>query len=154
MTSSVPLQFSKDLPLVPTRVVPIPKRELRVINSNPHNKKEKGLISVPTSQGKIMWVHPDLIESQQWTTVTNRKSKGKRNALSCNVVCASSREAETDVASLTDSEEEENVLVGEQSAPPMVETRSDQQYLKKYDEAATSSSPRPKKQPSNLWSNP
>ena len=32
---------------------------------------------VPTPQGEIMWVHPDLMEGQQWTTVTNRKSKGK-----------------------------------------------------------------------------
>ena len=61
-----------------------------------------------------MWVHPDLIESQQWTIVTNRKSKGKGRAPSCNVVCVSSREAETNVAFLTDLEEEEIVLTAEQ----------------------------------------
>jgi len=52
-----------------------------------------------------MWVHSDLIEGKKWTTVTNRKSKGKGKITPCDVVCASSRESETDVASLTDSEE-------------------------------------------------
>ena len=64
VTSSVSLQFDRDLPLAPTGVVPIPKEKLRVINTDPHNKKEKGLIPVPTPQEEIIWVHPDLIESQ------------------------------------------------------------------------------------------
>ena len=45
--------------------------------------------------------------------MTNRKSKGKAKATSCNVICASSRKAETDVPSLTDSEEETIVLATE-----------------------------------------
>jgi len=81
-----------------------------------------------------MWVHSDLVEGQQWTTVTNRKSKGKAKALPCNVVCASSQEAKTDVLSLTDSEEETIVLAAELNAPLVAETRSGQSYLKKYDE--------------------
>ena len=32
-----PIQFERDLSLVPTGVDPIPKGELRVINTNPHN---------------------------------------------------------------------------------------------------------------------
>ena len=69
------------------------------------------------------------------TTVTNRKSKSKAKASPCNVVCASSREAETDVPSLTDSEET-IVLATELNAPLVAETRSSQSYLKKYDELA------------------
>jgi len=76
-----------------------------MINTDLHHQQEKGLVPIPTPQGGIMWVHPDLVESQQWTTVTNRKSKGKTKAAPCNVVGVSSREAETDVPSLTDSEE-------------------------------------------------
>ena len=57
-----------------------------------------------------MWVHSDLVEGEQWTTVTNRKSKGKVKASPCNVVCASSQEAKTDIPYLTDSEEETSVL--------------------------------------------
>ena len=49
-------------------------------------------------------------------------------------VCASSREAETDVPSLTDSEEEIIVLAAELNAPFVTETRTCQSYLKKYDE--------------------
>ena len=65
MTTISPIQFGQDLPLVPTGVVLIPKGELRVINTDPHNQKEKGLILVPTPRGETMWVHPDIVESQQ-----------------------------------------------------------------------------------------
>ena len=82
-----------------------------------------------------MWVHADLVDGQQWTTVTNRRSRGKAKASSCNVVCASSREAETDVPSLTDSEEETIVLAAEPNQL-VAETRLGQSYLKKYDEMA------------------
>ena len=75
MTTIAPLHFGRHLPLAPIGVVPIPKEELRVINTNPCNKKEKGLVSVSTPQREIMWVHPNLIETQQWMTITNRKAK-------------------------------------------------------------------------------
>jgi len=45
-----------------------------VINTDPHHKEEKGLVPIPTPQGEVMSVHPDLVQSQQWTTVTNKKS--------------------------------------------------------------------------------
>ena len=41
-----------------------PEGELRVINTDPHNQRGKGLIPVPTPQEETMWVHPDIIESQ------------------------------------------------------------------------------------------
>ena len=82
------------------------------------------------------------------TPVTNRKSKGKAKASSCNVVCASSREVETDVPSLTDSEEETIVLVAELNKPLMAETRSGQSYLKKYDDMVASS-PKPTAESTN-----
>jgi len=74
------------------------------------------------------------VEGQQWTTIINNKSKGKARASSCNVVCASSREAETDVPSLTNSEEETIVLAAELNEPLVAKTRSGQSYLKKYNE--------------------
>ena len=51
-----------------------------------------------------MWVHPDIVESQQWTTVTSRKSRGKAKASCSNVVSISTRETKEDVAFLTSSE--------------------------------------------------
>ena len=58
-----------------------------------------------------MWVHPDLVEGRQWTTIINRKFKAIAKVSPCNVVYASSQEAETDVTLLTDSEEETIILV-------------------------------------------
>jgi len=63
-----------------------------------------------------------------------QKVKGKARASPCNMVCASSREAETDVPLLTDSEEETIVLAAELNAPRLAETCSGQSYLMKYDE--------------------
>ena len=71
------LQFGVQPPTL-ARVVPIPKGELRVLNTDPHHQREKSLVSIPTPQKEIMLVHPELMEGQPWTTVTNKKSKGKR----------------------------------------------------------------------------
>ena len=75
-----------------------------------------------------------------------QESKCKGKTLSYNVVCSSSRETKIDIASLTDSKEEEIVLAAAQSVPPVVGALSDQQYLKKYDEEVQSSS-KPTKEP-------
>jgi len=69
---------------------------------------------------------------------TRRRAKGKAKASSCNVVCTSSREVETDVPSLTDSEEKIIVLAAEPNKPLVAETRSGHSYLKKYDEMVAS----------------
>ena len=130
MTATSPIQFGRNLPLAPTGVVPIPKGELRVINTDPHNLREIGLIPVPTPQGETMWIHLDIIESQQWTTVTSRKSKGKAKASSSNVMSISTRETEEDIASLTSSRDEESALVTDTGAPLTSKTRSGKQYLK------------------------
>jgi len=93
-----------------------------------------------------MWVHPDLMEGQQWTTITNKKSKGKARASPCNVECAFSQEAETDVLSLIDSEEETIVLATELNAPLVAKTCLGQSYLKKYNELVANL-PRPTAEP-------
>jgi len=48
------LQFGRNLLLVPVRVLPIPKGELKVINIDPYHKEEKGLVPVSTPHGEIM----------------------------------------------------------------------------------------------------
>ena len=70
-----------------------------------------------------MWVFPHLVEDQQWTTVTNRKSRGKAKVSPCNMVYASSQQVEIDVLSLTDSEEETIILAVEPNAPLVVGSR-------------------------------
>ena len=77
-----------------------------------------------------MWVHPDIVESQQWTTVTNRKFKGKAKASSSNMVSISTRETEKDVASLTSLGDEESTFAVDTYTPSTSKTRSSKQYLK------------------------
>ena len=43
MTATSPIQFGQNLPLAPTGVVPIPKGELRVINTDPLTRRRKVL---------------------------------------------------------------------------------------------------------------
>jgi len=43
MTATSPIQFGRDLPPALTRVVLIPKGELRVINTDPHTRRRKVL---------------------------------------------------------------------------------------------------------------
>jgi len=69
-----------------------------------------------------MWVHPDIIKSQQWTTVTSKKSKGKAKASSSNVVSIFTREMEEDVVSLTSLGDEESALIADMGAPPASST--------------------------------
>ena len=68
-----------------------------------------------------MWVHPDIVKSQQWTTVTNMKSKGKNRASSSNIVSIFTRETEEDVVSLTSSEEE-SAFAADTGAHPISKT--------------------------------
>ena len=92
-----------------------------------------------------MWVHPDIVESQQWTTVMSKKSRGKAMTSSSNVVSISTREIEEDVASLTSSGDEESTLVADTGIPPASKTRSGKHYLKQYGEPVANS-PQPAKE--------
>lgn len=60
-----------------------------------------------------MWVHPDLVEDQQWTNVTKKKSKGMGKILSCNMITLP-KEDDTHVPVLTDSDGGMNDLMTEQ----------------------------------------
>src|SRR3954465_11257669 len=81
-----------------------------------------------------MWIHPDLLdEVSPWTTVSRKKSKGKTKQ--ANVIIASTIEPDLDVNSLTDSEEEGEVLAAGVAGPLASATRSDQPYLRNYDDA-------------------
>src|SRR5256886_5045507 len=78
-------------------------------------------------------MHPDLLdEVSPWTTVSRKKSRGKTKQ--ANVIIASTIEPDSDVNSLTDSEEEEEVLVASVAGPLAATTRSGQPYLRNYDD--------------------
>lgn len=43
-----------------------------------HNMRQKGLSPVATKKGKIMWVHPNLLNDEQWFSLSKqKKDKGK-----------------------------------------------------------------------------
>src|SRR4051812_898410 len=131
MTSCI--QFGQSPP-TPTAVYPIPAAEMRVINSDPYRQQEKGLIRTTLPRGGTMWIHPDLLdEVTPWTKVFRKKSRGKTKQ--ANVIIASTIEPDSDVNSLTDSEEEEEVLAASVAGPLAAATRSGQPYLRNYDDA-------------------
>src|SRR3954463_12385625 len=81
-----------------------------------------------------MWIHTDLLdEVTPWTPVARKKSRGKTKQT--NVIIASSIEPDSDVNSLTDSEEEKEVLAASVVGPLAAATRSGQPYLRNYNEA-------------------
>ena len=87
-----------------------------------------------------MWVHPDLVKDQQWTVGTSKKAKGKAKASSCNMISILTSEEETNIVSLTDSEEEEEFAFNAEPGIPPAGTRSGRQFSKIYDEAVAGSS--------------
>ena len=108
--------------------------EMRVINSDPHRQQEKGLVRTTLPEGGAMWIHPDLLdEVTPWTPVALKKSRSKTKQ--ANVIIASTIEPNSDVNSLTDSEEEEEVLAASVAKPLAAATRSSQPYLRNYDDA-------------------
>src|SRR5256886_9598243 len=131
MTSCI--QFGQSPP-TPTAVYPIPVVEMRVINSDPHRQQEKGLVRTTIPGGGTMWIHPDLLDEViPWTTVSREKSRGKTKQ--ANVIIVSTIEPDSNVNSLTDSEEEEEVLAASVVGPLAAATRSGQPYLRNYDDA-------------------
>src|SRR3954464_11204659 len=70
MTSCI--QFGQS-PLTPIAVYPISAVEMRIINSDPHRKQEKGLVCAAIHWGGTIWIHPDLLdEVSLWITVSRK----------------------------------------------------------------------------------
>lgn len=41
-------------------------------------QQTQGLVLIPKANGDTMWVHPDLVEGDQWIMVTSKKKKRRR----------------------------------------------------------------------------
>ena len=112
----ISLKFG-DMPEVKVQdgLASIPKGEMKVVSIT-GSQKDKGLVPMTIQSGEIIWVHPDILDDQQWTKV-NKKGKGK----SCNVIFVSKEDDVTLIATLTDSGEEEQVVLSTQSVatPPL-----------------------------------
>ena len=99
---------------------------MKVNDPTSEEKRSKGLIPVTFKSGEIMRVHPDVINDEQWES-TRPKRKGK----SCNMISfALNEDANVPTNFLTDSDEEQIVLVVQPTEAPPVGTRSGKTYLK------------------------
>ena len=78
----VTLEFGKTPKvIVPDGTFPIPAARLEVKYHSVKTQENKGLIPLTLETEKIMWIHPDLAQDEQWDSKKS-KSKGK----SCNVI--------------------------------------------------------------------
>jgi len=86
--------------MVQDGLVPVPEARLDVINSMAEKKKAKGLISMTIEYEEIMWVHPDIVQDEQWET-----SKPKLKGKSCNIVSLAIDDNSMTIASHSESRE-------------------------------------------------
>ena len=78
----VTLEFGKTPKvIVPDGSFPIPKARLEVRDPSVKTQEIKGLVPLTFETEEIMWIHPDLVQDEQWASKKS-KSKGK----SCNVI--------------------------------------------------------------------
>lgn len=61
-----------------------------------------------------MWVHPDFVKDEKWTTVIS-KQKQKIKSLNCYVTSLIGDDNDTSTSLLTDSEEQQIVLMVNQA---------------------------------------
>jgi len=137
MTAISPIQFGQNLPLTPTGVVPISKGELRVINTNPHSQREKGLIPIPILKERQFGSILTLSKASSGQLLQAGSSEARPS--SSNVVSISTRETEKDITSLTSSGNEESALVADTGISPASKTQYGKQYLMHYDERVANS---------------
>ena len=86
---------------IQSRVAPIPKVRMEVINRLAKEQEAKGLVPLTTKSGEIIWVHPNIIKNEQWES-SQLKLKGKF----CNVISLAVDDDIVTTASLSSSEEE------------------------------------------------
>nr|ABD63154.1 hypothetical protein 20.t00006 [Asparagus officinalis] len=132
-TNMIAVQFGDFPPVVTANgVIPIRKGEMHLKNVDPHSQKDRGLVPLTTQKGEIMWVHPDLLRDQQWTSTSSKKKGGK--AKSSNMISPSITENDDHLKPLTDSEEERIALAAYPGDNPG--TRSGKTYLRDYGQNA------------------
>ena len=91
-------------------LVPVPKARLDVINPMAEKQKAKGLISMTIRSEEIIWVHPDIVQDEQWET-----SKPKLKDKLSNVVSLTTDDDSMIVASLSDLKGEKLALATQPS---------------------------------------
>src|SRR3954468_11592310 len=141
--------FGSNEPVALVQVNPIPQIEMTIVNTDPHQQKEKGLVPVNLTNGEVCWVHPDLVEDDQpWAPVVGRRTRvpkatahggrpgNKRATHTSNALSAFIMEKDEDCdAMLTDSEEG---LPAPATNPVVAATRSGRNFGYQYPEETVS----------------
>jgi len=105
--------------MVPDGTFPILAPSLEVKHPSARTQENKGLVPLISETGKIMWIHPDLVQDEQWDS---KKSilKGK----SYNVISILPDDGNSTSASLSDSEGEKHACTAHADIPQPAGTRS------------------------------
>jgi len=128
----VTLEFDKTPKvIVPDGTYPVPAPRLEVTHPAVKTQDNKGLVPLTLETGEIMWIHPDLVQDEQWDSKKS-KSKGK----SCNVISILPDDDNFTSTSLSDAGGEKHVCVTQTDVPQPTGTRSEKSYLKQYEKAA------------------
>ena len=78
----VTLEFGKTPKVtVPDGTYPVPVPRLEVKHPAAKTQDNRGLVPLTLETEEIIWIHPDLVQDEQWDSKKS-KSKGK----SCNVI--------------------------------------------------------------------
>lgn len=102
-----------------------------LVNYDPHNWKQKELGSVSIERGEIMWVHPDLLVHEQWSSSSGQK-KTKEKVQTWNIVSANLKENHADTNALTNLENKIIAMATHVDEMGLFRTRSSKNYLKDY----------------------
>ena len=122
----VTLEFGKTPKvIVPDGTFPIPAPRLEVKHPSAKTQENKGLIPLTLEIGKIMWIHLELVQDEQWD-LKKSKSKGK----SCSVISILLDDGNLTAASLSVSEGEKYACTTQADVPQPTGTRSGKSYLK------------------------
>jgi len=125
----VTLEFGKTPKVtVPDGSFPVPEAWLEVKDPSAKNQEIKGLVPMTLKTRKIMWIHLNLAQDEQWDS-KKFKSKGK----SCNVIFVLPDDGNVTSASLSDSEGERHACTVQADVPQPTGTRSGKSYLKQYE---------------------
>ena len=89
-------------------LTPVPEARLDIVNPMAEKQKAKGLVLLTIKSGKIMWVHRDIVEDEQWES-----SKPKLKGKSCNIVSLATDDDAVTIASLSDSKEKKLALAAQ-----------------------------------------
>lgn len=69
----------------PVGVTLVPAGKMTIVNHDSHNMKQKGLFLITIKGEEIMWIHPDLLKNEQWSSFITQGNMRTSNTISANL---------------------------------------------------------------------